>query len=167
MKPLEIVTLLTAILGAALGVLNTWHTYSRSRVKLKVASKIGHRTTSGPIFAANLTPAPPGLDVSKGSFVGIEIVNHSPFPVTVTEFGFLDGTNRHILNNPQLSGGRTMPPRLEFRESVCACVPLAEIPLELLSRVIPYCSTECGTIAKGRNKVWREYASIAKPRRSG
>ena len=67
----QAVTLAIALLGAVLGVINTWHALDKNRVKLKVVPKIA--MTLG----------------RSGSAVGfcIEITNLSAFAVTVDEAG--------------------------------------------------------------------------------
>lgn len=102
-----IVGAVTGVLGAVLGIVNTWNTISARKVRVVVR----------PTFAY-------GIDIFGGLAarprVGIEVVNLSTFPVTVTEVGFaLAGTKaRANVLRPIVIDGKPWPRRLEAREAV-------------------------------------------------
>jgi hypothetical protein len=97
-----------AVIGAALGILNTWNTFNQRRVRLRVR----------PLHAF----IPPH---GHRSF-GIQVINFSAFPVTIEEVGLL--VRKHLLakpdhlriTNPILLDEKPWPRRLEPRESVSA-----------------------------------------------
>ncbi|MBC3917118.1 hypothetical protein H8L32_06495 [Undibacterium sp. CY18W] len=98
------ITLAIALLGAILGVINTWQTLDKSRVKLLVIPK--HATQIG-------------VPDSKLTFC-VEVINMSAFAVTVDEVGvFFKGTEiRGCIRMPILIDGGTWPRRLEPRSAV-------------------------------------------------
>lgn len=104
----DAITLSIAILGAALGLLNTWNAISARRVRLLV------KTT----FAYPLN------DLDASPMMGIEVINLSAFAVTVTEVGFaLEGEDvsdgvRAASIAPQIIDGKPWPRRLEARDTV-------------------------------------------------
>ena len=100
----DAITLSIAVLGAALGLLNTWNAISARRVRLLVKTTFAY-----PIGDPD---APP--------MMGIEVINLSAFAVTVTEVGFLlnGTTSRAAATPPQIIDGKPWPRRLEAREAV-------------------------------------------------
>src|SRR3954466_6955372 len=73
MKPSEIATLVTAVIGAVLGVINTLQNVTRDRVKLRVSTKLSY-----PLQVDNWEQHP---------YLGIDVVNQSPFPLTISQIG--------------------------------------------------------------------------------
>lgn len=73
MSTVQAITFAIALLGAVLGLINTWHSLDKSRVKLKVV----------PAHAIPVGGADPWLQFC------IEVTNLSTFPVTVHEVGVL------------------------------------------------------------------------------
>ncbi len=135
---IELVTFGLALLGAVLGVLNTWRTLNRDRVKLRV------RFTYG--FAINAPHLP---DRSYG----VEVTNLSIFPLTVTDVGlYLHGTTDRLafLRHFTTENDR-LPRKLEPREQVTVYVPV-----EAVKRGLPYkgvyAKTACGVTVKKREK---------------
>lgn len=80
----EAITLGVAMLGAGLGIMNTWQALNANRVKLRVK----------PAFAIGI---PQGQ-----SMFSIEVVNLSNFPITVSEVGLWlpHHTSWHINEHP-------------------------------------------------------------------
>ncbi len=105
MMPVEAITLAIAVLGAVLGLLNTWHQLDRSRVKLRVRPK--HAISIGGVLQ--------GVDFC------IEVTNLSAFEVTISEAGLLyRGTDARgcMTAPPILIDGGKWPRRLPPRSSV-------------------------------------------------
>jgi len=74
----QAVTLAIAVLGAILGIINTWHNLDKRRVKLKVT----------PAHAIPVGGMDPRLQFC------IEITNLSEFPLTISDAGvFFKGTS--------------------------------------------------------------------------
>ncbi|CAA2161203.1 hypothetical protein MBRA_06363 [Methylobacterium brachiatum] len=104
----EAVTLAVAVLGAVLGLMNTWNAISARRVRLVVKTTFAY-----------------SLDALEAPFMaGIEVINLSAFAVTVTEVGFtLRGTTHRAASSfPRIIDGKPWPRRLEAREAVSAYV---------------------------------------------
>ena len=99
----DAITFGIALLGAVLGILNTWNAMSARRVRLRVK------------------PAHAFSDAGGVGFC-IEIVNLSSLPVTVREVGFtLRGAkHRAAIVRPILIDDKPWPRRLEAREAVTA-----------------------------------------------
>ena len=137
----QAVTLSIAVLGAALGVINTLHGLDKSRLKLKVR----------PAHAI-----PVGSADSNLTFC-IEVTNLSAFAVTVREVGVLyKGTKeRGCITQPVLIDGGPWPRRLEPRSSVTV---YGQQPGSSLERRIKtaYAKTECGVTKTGSSPALRQ-----------
>lgn len=102
----DYVTLGAALVGATLGVMNTWNAMSQRRIRLRVR----------PAYA---------IGVPHGQMMfSIEVINLGAFPVTVTEVGFTIGRRRlgkgvrAAISMPIVIDGGKWPRRLEPREAV-------------------------------------------------
>lgn len=105
------ITLITAIIGAVcgvsgaiLGIINTCHQLSRNKLRLKVI----------PSHAI-----PVGAYANSGINFGIEVINLSEFPVTITDVGFLLKDNRRATSVlvKSIEQPSKLPVRLEPRTS--------------------------------------------------
>lgn len=108
----DFLTLGAAVLGAGLGIMNTWNTMSARRVRLKMLPAHAMAPSGAILFS-------------------IEVINLSTFPVTVKEVGLdLPGDpGRGAVGMPILPDGKPWPRRLEAREAVTVlCDPLASFP---------------------------------------
>lgn len=144
MSVMDQVTFAIAVLGAVLGVISTWHSLDRSRMKLKVTP--AHAIPVGG-FNQNVN-------------VCIQVTNLSEFAVTVREVGFqLGGTNKRMtLMSPILPDGGGWPRRLEPRSSVSVYAALE--PDENTRRIsCAYATTECGYTKKGNSPALKQIAS--------
>ena len=141
---IEGITLAIAVLGAVLGVINTWQALDKDRVKLRVRPK----------HAIPVGAADPRLTFC------IEITNLSSFAVTVEEAGvFYKGTeSRGAYTQPIIIDGRGWPRRLEPRSSVTVYgqPPSAEQghPLKCA-----YAKTACGVTQTGTSPAFEQLAS--------
>lgn len=140
METLQAITLGIAVLGAVLGVLNTWRTFSNDRVRLRVREH-GMATTDG----------------DRG--IGIEIVNLSTFPVIISTMGLhLTAGARHIqLVEPFFLLGGKLPYRLEPRAACTAFQPIGALPEDVWTIVKhAYVTTACGVTKTGPGRVFRK-----------
>jgi len=138
---LQAVTLAIAMLGAVLGVLNTWHALDRDRVKLRVVPKTAFGV--GPMVDPRVR-------------LCIEVVNLSAFPITVSQVGFLQrgSKERLVLLRPILIDGGTFPRRLESRASVTVYFEPGTEQEESFTRVrCAFAQTDCGVLAKGTSSA--------------
>ena len=137
----QIVTLLIAFLGAALGIINTWHGLDKSRVKLRVR----------PAHAIPVGGAPSSIGLS------ITVTNLSAFAVTISEVGirFRWSNKRATFFSPTTADGGKWPRRLEPRSSV---IIYAERPDSRSNGRIKcaYASTECGVTQNGNSPALRQ-----------
>lgn len=140
----QAITLSVAVLGAVLGVINTWQGLDKNRLKLRVIPK--HAIAVG---AAN----------PKLTFC-IEVTNLSAFPVTVSDVGvFYTGTDeRGSIIQPFLIDGGTWPRRLEPRSSVTV---YSQKPNSGPDRKIrcAYAKTECGYTSTGTSPALKQIAN--------
>jgi len=145
MTTIEGVTLSLAVLGAVLGVINTWKALDKDRVKLKVVPK-----RAIPFGAAH-----PRLTFC------IEVTNLSGFPVTIEEAGvFYKGTERRgAYVSPVLVDGLPWPRRLEARTSVTVYGEPPE-PLGTYRLKCAYARTSCGVTARGTSGALKQLASV-------
>lgn len=141
---IQAVTLAIAVLGAVLGVINTWHGLDKSRVKLKVR----------PAHAIPVGGANPNINFS------IEVTNLGAFAVTICDVGvFYHGTDkRGSFIRPILADGGTWPRRLEPRSAVTI---YGQRPESLPGHKIrcAYAITECGVTKTGNSPALRQIAN--------
>lgn len=140
MSLIQALTLAIAVLGAVLGIINTWHSLDKSRVKLRVR----------PMRAMPVGNVDPTLTFC------IEVTNLSTFAVTVDDVGvFFKGTNfRGSYTQPVLIDGKGWPRRLEPRSSVTVYgqtpSPKPGHPLK-----VAYACTECGVTRTGTSPAFK------------
>ncbi len=131
----QAITLAVAVIGAALGLINTWHMIDRTQVKLRVS-----------LGRAMLI----GGGIEGGPDIGIEVTNLSSFPVTLSEVGVnYKGTNeRGVFIQPLFADHGVMPRRLEPRSSITAYGntpdPIPGHPIRCA-----YAKTQCGVVGTG------------------
>jgi hypothetical protein len=141
----QAVTLSIAVLGAVLGIINTWHGLDKSRVKLKVRP-------------AHAISADPRLTFC------IEVTNLSAFAVTICDVGvFYKRTSlRGSFVPPVLIDGGSWPRRLEPRSSVTiyARRPVSSPERQISERQIriAYAKTECGYTKRGSSPALKQIA---------
>jgi len=136
-------TLAIALVGAVLGVINTWYGLDKARVKLKVV----------PANAIPLGGANPALRFC------IEVTNLSGFPVTISDVGvFFRGTDsRGSFVMPVLLDGGAWPRRLEPRSSVTVYAQRPESTPK--SRIkCAYARTQCGVTKTGTSPALKQIA---------
>ncbi|TAK99755.1 MAG: hypothetical protein EPO07_10575 [Verrucomicrobia bacterium] len=154
MKPQEYFTLVIAVVGAVLGLLNTWRGFERDRVKLKVIPK-----------SAICSYGPAGM-VTR---LCIEVINMSYIPVTVSQIGYcLSDPPKHFLAFiPEFFHGEKMPVRLEPREAVTAYVPVGlENDPQFANVTKAFAKTACGRTFESLTPSLKSYiASVRKAHR--
>lgn len=133
-----------AILGAVLGMMNTWRTIDRDRVKLKVIPK---------------QAIPVGTMIDQRIRPCIEVTNFSTFPLTITEVGVLyHGTDRRgAVTYPIITDGGKFPRRLEPRTSFTAYMnPDALMHSSNHLVKCAYAKTDCGVLVKGNSPALKQ-----------
>jgi hypothetical protein len=135
------ITLAIAILGAGLGVINTWRAIDSTRLKVKVV----------PGYARFVGVADPSVRFYVG------VTNLSSFPITVDNVGFLyRGTKqRGALVRYTLSDGGKLPRHLESRSSVSVYCDIPE-PLRGHPVKCAYALTTCGVTCTGTSPALRK-----------
>lgn len=140
----QAVTLAIAVLGAVLGLVNTWHTLDKNRVKLRVVPK---------------QAIPYGAADPRLTFC-IEVTNLSSFPLTVEEIGvFFHRTDkRAAIVTPVLPDNGPWPRRLEPRSSITAYSQLPEAREGRKMRCA-YARTQCGRTVEGTSPAFKQIAN--------
>jgi hypothetical protein len=178
MTSIQIVTLVTAIVGAVcgicgavLGVINTWSQLSRNRVRLKVTPKVAYSVSETKVVACS---KPTDLqariaEAGSPSRLCVEIVNLSAFAVTVSDVGFGKvERRRHVLVDPEITPGKTWPTRLEPREAVTLYSKIGEqLDSTIMQHPFAYARTDCGVTRYGTSPIFREYLDDLHLRRDG
>lgn len=141
---MQAITLAIAVIGAVLGVINTWLGLDKSRVKLRVA----------PAHAIPVGGADPRLKFS------LTITNLSAFAVTVDDAGvfYRRTTNRWSLTQPVIADGGPWPRRLEPRSSVTLYAHRPG-PNEGRRITAAYARTACGVTKTGTSPALRQIAA--------
>jgi len=144
------ITLSIAVLGAVLGIMNTWRAIDRDRVKLKVIPK---------------QAIPVGNIIDQGIRFCIEVINFSSFPLIITEVGVLyRGTDRRgAVVRPFIIDGGDFPRKLEPRTSFTAYM-LPEALQQANGHLVKcaYAKTDCGVVVKGKSPALKEMISALK-----
>lgn len=147
MTVMSIITLVIAIIGAVLGVFNTWRSWDKDMVKLRVIPKAAEVLGFGQSIVKSSS-----LTVYVNSQLCICIVNLSTFPVTISEVGLLyKGSKfRGTLTKPIINDGGSFPRRLEPRSSFTVFFALDEPKRDRNFKNVKhtYAETDCGIIVK-------------------
>lgn len=131
------ITLAIAILGAVLGIMNTWRSFDRDRIRLRVS----------PRWAIFTYP-----ESGTSTRFCIEITNLSYMPITVSQVGFELRKKKDMIFIfiPDFFDGGTMPRRLEPRTSFVAYMkPHAEEDKAMADVKCAFARTACGMVARG------------------
>lgn len=138
------ITMSVAVLGAVLGIINTWHGLDKARVKLVVRPKHA---------------IPYGAADPRISFC-VEVTNLSSFAVTVEEVGvFYKGTNRRgAIADPYIIDGGKWPRRLDPRSSVTVYSRKPESSTNGHVIRCAYVRTECGVTKTGTSPALKQIA---------
>jgi hypothetical protein len=142
MKASEVITLGIALVGAVLGIINTWQGYDRDRVKLRVALKVAY------LFGPH--------GVSREPQLAIEVVNRSPFPLTISQLGLeqKDSKSTLALVDPITVDNTKLPRRLESRSAFTAYFSVAATDKAILHNLSrAYAKTDSGEIAYSSRKL--------------
>jgi hypothetical protein len=168
MTSIQIITLVTAIVGAicgicgaVLGVINTCTQLSRNRVRLKVIPKVAYMVTETDVVACAKPTALQARIAEKGapSRLCLEIINMSEFAVTVSDAGFgRANKTRHVIFRPEVSPGKTWPTRLEPHEAVTLYLAIGDsLKPSITHDAVAYAKTDCGKVFYGTSPLFREY----------
>lgn len=155
----ELITLVTAIvgavtglLGAVLGIMNTWNQLSKNRVRLKIVPS--HALPVGPVGVGEWT-------------LSIGVINLSAFAVTIVEVGLkIRSTKQRLVAFPMATAeGKPLPQRLEPRESLT----ILYRPDNLHDPHFPnvncaYARCACGTVRYGKSPALSQLVRKAKDR---
>jgi hypothetical protein len=154
------ITLTVAIIGAVLGIFNTWRQISKDRVRLRVIPKLAFQIASrATMSAAQLTDGvKQRLIAGEVPRLQIEIINLSAFAVTVSNagWGIFSDEELTCTSQPYLPAGQTWPSRLEPRQSVTLEFQPGVAPDERIE-AIAYATTDCGHTFYGKSPVFTEY----------
>jgi len=125
-----------ALVGAVLGVMNTWNAMDQRRVRLRVYPKV----------------AVPVMDGEFGRTMGcIEVINLGAFPVSIQEVGFTIRRNsrkgdRLTIVQPFTNDHKPLARRLESRQSVTAYF---ELDARFQRAKSSYVLTDCDEMTYG------------------
>lgn len=137
----EWVALVGGMVGCVLGIRAEWRAATAHKPRLQVTPLVGWSTPQ--------TPMPPRM-------LGVEVVNHSAFPVTIDEVGFLnDGSdNRWAFVNPYTIDDSPWPRRLEVQEAEIFYISAERLPPDQLRRIkCAYARSSTKAIVKGTSKA--------------
>ena len=143
------------MVGAVLGIFNTWVAHSRNRVRLRVVPGVEWRdeVQGLSVITINDYVAEKRWNGQPPRWIGIEIINLSTFAVTIDDVGFgrYEGL-RASITKPIVNPQRTMPVRLESRESTRITAPANQVFGEdTLVQQLAYARTACGKVVYGRS----------------
>ncbi len=151
-----------ALLGAVLGVLNTWYFYKSNRVRIRVVPKLAFDMSSGRYITSECDDQSRQLQANGAQQRwAIEVINLSAFPLTIDEVGFSDHTvmGNYAMVQPELSRGKTWPVRLKPREKVVYySTDGTLLPGRVLANPCAYAKTDCGYCFYGESLILSKLA---------
>ena len=156
------ITLSVAVLGAVLGIINTWAALDRNKVKLKVIPMTGSR--QGNLLTTS-------INAGEGkTFIVIEVHNLSAFPVTISEVGFLyHGTRRRgAMLGYEVVEGKRLPRRLDLHSSFSVfnyVEAIVESGVALGKIKCAYVKTDCDILRRGNSPALKTL--VRETRRAG
>ena len=150
-----IIILAIALLGAVLGVMNTWREMMKDRVKIKIIPKIGCFMRGGFLAAeSNLERMPKGIPY----ILCIEVINMSSFAVTISEVGFGQKELRHVLTEARTISKKPFPTRLEPREAVTVFQSGCwDLEPNIMRRAVAYARTVCNIVRYGSSPAFKTF----------
>ncbi len=146
---INVITLSIALVGAVLGILNTWRNINRDRVKLQVIPKRSIAV---------------GAMAHQADMLSIDITNFSTFPLTIVEVGVLyhGASKRGGTVDPILYDGGTFPRKLEPRTSVSTYLYLEVLKkMDGHSVKCVYAKTDCGVTVKGNSPALKQLVKMS------
>jgi hypothetical protein len=141
------ITLGIAILGAILGIINTWHAIDTRRIKLKVVPALAEFQPSGE------------------KSICVEVINLGAFPITVSDVGFLRrGTRARLaIIRPIILDEGSFPRRLEAHSAFTVhTTGVIDDPFTLRTIKCAYAKTQCGFVQKGTSGMLKSLVMTAK-----
>jgi hypothetical protein len=170
MTELEGATLGIAVTGAVLGIINTFQTWTRDRIRIEVVPKIyfplrdGFLTVSAFDKHALLDPNWQLLQ-KHGEALCVQVSNRSFVPVTINEVGFITNTKigRVVLLRPLDVSGSKLPHRLEqFSDTTIYGQQGGTIAEQLRHIKKAYCKTACGRTFYGNSPAVKDLVRRAR-----
>lgn len=163
------VTFGIALLGAVLGVINTWRALWRDRVRLRVVLVLhtGGEADAYGTKRRSHTEFVNGLDVTPDGMVGVRVTNLGFLEVTIgdlgfTPSGFIARRLRSRLQRASIKGDaageKSLPKLLKPRESMTIWVGpyvVEQIAARLSVARRVYATTDCGVTAYGTSRLFR------------
>lgn len=147
---LPIITFGIAAIGAVLGIINTWQSISRSRLKLRVRPLQFHRFSGGHTLS----------DHADFGGLAVEVVNLSEFAVTITDVGLVTEDKRTIID---MDASKDLPKRLQSREALTLYYSSDTYRNEACANVVnAFANTACGTKVCGSGKALDHYIKGAR-----
>jgi len=163
MTTLQLATLATAILGAVLGIINTWHQLSKDKVRLRVVPKMAFMTGPAEVMIGDRPHSMAEEFRRRGTprRLCVEVINLSAFPVTISGVGFgKTAQGRYALTRPDVTPGKSWPTRLEPREAVTVFAGINEdLAPSLMSEPVAYAKTDCGVTQYGNSPILTAYVA--------
>ncbi len=155
------VTFGIALLGAVLGIINTWKAYDRDKPKLRVRPRFAVMTDDQSFISDSRSGAVSHYKqhnplIARFGFC-VEVINRSTFALIIDEVGFQRAKEkkRDAVSLPVIRDGKPFPRRLEPRESACFYMELPR-PLEGKRLKYAYARTACGLTFKATSLALKE-----------
>ena len=157
------------LIGASLGIFNTFQQWRKDKVRLRLVPKI-YRNVDG---AGRLCSAriPTETQITWNGFC-FEIVNLSVFSITINEIGIVwtEKDSRVVFDKPEINNNGSLPKKLEARESLICYIP-SKSPYTIFTEGLPfakcfYATTSCGVTVTGNSAVSQFLIKIGKKYKS-
>jgi len=145
------VTLAIALVGACLGMFNTWQGLRDRAIRLRVIP-----TFAEPVDDQMRKVGPPCLS--------IQVQNLGAYPVTIEEVGLLIGKTKSDLPRrapfppKHIIMGPALPHRLERHDAISLVVPINSLPDQDFTGA--YARTAAGRIVRGQSAALIDVADI-------
>ena len=154
----DFLTIGCAVLGATLGIINTFVGLNQRRVNLRVTPNLYVRFENGTYSTKK--------DLLPDGSLAIEVINLSGFPLTIVEAGFtLKGETRRMACGKNFTfDNKPWPRRLDSRESVTVYFPHETFPKNLNKA---YVKTDCATMRYGDSPALKKFKAQLKEKTDG
>ena len=152
------ITFAIALLGAGLGVFNTWQGWRDRAVRLRVIPK----------YAQPIDHNMPRMDIPC---LSVEVQNLGADPVTVEEVGLLIGPakgnmpSRAPFPSQFVVMGPTLPHRIERHDAITLVVPIGRLPREDFTAA--YARTAAGHLVRGTSPALADVVNVIRSTSDG
>ena len=164
---LKLVALALGVIGTVLGITNFIRSVRDERVRLRVVPSLAYPQNGGMLLDTKADRIEALTEQLGMPTISIEVINHSKFPVMVTEAGLCDEdieTARSPFQRPgflHAVADATWPRRVEARDALTVYSTQNHgSDYNFTSRTRAYAKTSCGHVEFGHSEALRGWTRV-------